>query len=1552
MLKRIVIMFLVFTIAFVLLGEERTPGWRPVIYTNSTVAYCHVTIDGGEAELGDLTAAFVAGECRGVGNIVIINNLSYAVMNIQGEQVETVSFLLWDSSEDMILDIEQTTQSYPGHDIGYPPNFVQLNAISGGTENFPPVLDLPESIDFLNIETYHFSIRDYITDPEGDFLGVSWAGNEEIGITISESEWQTINYGSFTNLYGYINREGESVPLNYDVGIFAGTECRGRAVLQSYNGRSFLNTTVQGIMVEQLQVKIRNPETKQVWVCPDLIASYPGGSVGYPTFLEINCDLENLEEELLLSSPPEWTGSEEITFIVSDHENEAVEQSVQVNVISGNHAPVLELPASVSGNEDEELSLDFSLYMSDIDGDELEIAVLSEAGEINVEIAGTLVSFWAAPNWNGSEEIEFMVSDSGGLEAADELTVTFLAVNDAPELNLPAELVWAEDTDYILDLGSMISDVEGDQLEVIWQENSQIAVEESEINWVPVEYGSTMLIYGSVTIPGTSFADDDIVGAFVGNECRGIGYRWGASNFATFHVYTESVESMYFRILDVSENIVYSIDLEIETIPGGVVGYPPNFLPLYGGAVLNNLSFRLIPSLNWYGNTIMLLTADDGEGGEAGGELSVSIYGVNDLPVLSLPESLELNEGETLVLDVAEYASDIDSDTLYVMAVSENLETFVNGMQVEISAGSAGFGIFDLEVSVSDGEGSVSGTIIVEVIDGNQAPELELPVELSFAEDSELVFNWREYAFDADDDELELSWSGNEQIMIVENGEDELLLSAPANWNGSETLYISIGDGIAVTTDSTIITVTSVNDAPVYVGAMELEFAEDEIFVLNGTEAWYDVDGDVLTYSGTAAFIDINIENGLLELIPAENWNGSSELEFSAFDGEYLISVMIDINVLAVNDAPWLELPEELSFAEDESYELDISDYSGDIDGDELVYGVQSEDISIELTGSLAIIFAPENWNGAESVIFWVSDEQTREAVQQEVLIIVIAVNDAPQLNMPEFVIFASGSSIVIDLSQYGNDIDSEVLSANVSGNENISVEITGLDVTLSAAADWQGVEELSFTLTDGEFEAADAMQVYMTLTGTEFELLLPEEISINEDETGFLDLAEYLININNNEVEIELTELDHIIAEVNGLQIELTGMPDWNGSEQLGVSISNITTGEIASGYVQINVIAVNDSPVLNLPDEIILGEDSTIFYNFYPYCSDIDDYQLFFSLAESIPELNIQLQGFNALIAGTANYFGTEAVSFCLSDGEITTCDTVLITVTPVNDPPVINLPNRFYLYEDGFLTVDMSNYILEFDDDELELSVTGNNEIMTDITGLEITFSAGADWSGTEVLYISVDDGVTRSIASDNVQVVVLAVNDAPRVELPEGLSFAEDSELVIELGEYYLDVDSDELSLAVNSPDLILELTGNQLEISSAADFWGESWITLCVSDQQYTTCDTAYIEVLPVNDAPQLNLPEIVSFNEDSQYLINLEEYTTDIDSWDFEYTAESMNLTVQLNGSELTISAAADWYGEAEIEISVSDGELSDTEILTVQVIAVNDPPEMNLPAE
>ena len=78
------------------------------------------------AENGDIVGAFVSDECRAVGEVVVNQGEAYVTLLIQGEQVETVNFKIFDSSECEELNVNYTTQTNPGGSIGNPPNYLPI----------------------------------------------------------------------------------------------------------------------------------------------------------------------------------------------------------------------------------------------------------------------------------------------------------------------------------------------------------------------------------------------------------------------------------------------------------------------------------------------------------------------------------------------------------------------------------------------------------------------------------------------------------------------------------------------------------------------------------------------------------------------------------------------------------------------------------------------------------------------------------------------------------------------------------------------------------------------------------------------------------------------------------------------------------------------------------------------------------------------------------------------------------------------------------------------------------------------------------------------------------------------------------------------------------------------------------------------------------------------------------------------------------------------------------------------------------------------------------
>ncbi len=167
-----------------------------------------------------------------------------------------------------------------------------------------------------------------------------------------------------------------------------------------------------------------------------------------------------------------------------------------------------------------------------------------------------------------------------------------------------------------------------------------------------------------------------------------------------------------------------------------------------------------------------------------------------------------------------------------------------------------------------------------------------------------------------------------------------------------------------------------------------------------------------------------------------------------------------------------------------------------------------------------------------------------------------------------------------------------------------------------------------------------------------------------------------------------------------------------------------------------------------------------------------------------------------------------------------------------------PVINLPESISFAEDTELSVDFSQYIQDYNDDSITLSISGNTNILANIDSLNITFSTTKNWNGTETINISANDGNTEKlIAIGQVDIIVTPVNDAPVITSfsPEESDFEliESSQIVFEVTAK--DIDSEiNYSWFLNSTDQ--EIAKNTIALNFSEN--GEYEIKCIVSDGEF------------------------------------------------------------------------------------------------------------------
>ena len=142
--------------------------------------------------------------------------------------------------------------------------------------------------------------------------------------------------------------------------------------------------------------------------------------------------------------------------------------------------------------------------------------------------------------------------------------------------------------------------------------------------------------------------------------------------------------------------------------------------------------------------------------------------------------------------------------------------------------------------------------------------------------------------------------------------------------------------------------------------------------------------------------------------------------------------------------------------------------------------------------------------------------------------------------------------------------------------------------------------------------------------------------------------------------------------------------------------------------------------------------------------------------------------------------DFYGSESFTVTVTDGQLSDSETFEVTVNAVNDAPVLADVSDVSFDEDGSSSIELS--ASDVDNADLTFSISGGSSIEAILVGSSVSFSAPADYNGSESFTISVTDGELED--SQNITVTVNAVNDAP-VAQSLNIGIQEDESIVIQL-----------------------------------------------------------------------------------------------------------------------------------------------------------------------
>ncbi len=791
--------------------------------------------------------------------------------------------------------------------------------------------------------------------------------------------------------------------------------------------------------------------------------------------------------------------------------------------------------------------------------------------------------------------------------------------------------------------------------------------------------------------------------------------------------------------------------------------------------------------------------------------------------------------------------------------------------------------------------------------------------------------------------------------VIVLDRSDPDALSVLGQWD--ETFFtrgVHLSDGRAYVAAAEGLFVIDLEDPtqPGLLAAHALPSARDVIrqgniaYVASQSDGFYAVDISNLNNTQTVASYQMP--------------EGAEDLEVAG-DRVYMAGYRAGVFALQVEIPQEITpaLPATLDCLEDASVAFVPGEHINNPGGVQVTIAVQgSEHIAAEMSGDSLIATPQPDFFGTESLTVLVTNESTEQTIPVDLPVVVQNLPDDPVLQLPEALSLDEDTVLPLDLQLYASDADGDDLLFEPEA-ASLELQLFGNQLFLVPPPDWNGSDWLFLLASDDSQDRAtvqDSVLVTVQPVDDPPRVIQPlDELLIPEDGSdSSIDLATVFTEVDGQELgfSVDPEDLQQLSVEILGGQVSITPAADWNG-EQLLSFIAFDDEGPQRLQTVEellVRVTPVNDAPhVIQPPQELLLPEDgSDSSIDLDTVFDDVDGDPLSYSAnSEDLLHLQVEFAGSQLTITPQADWHGSETVILRAEDGQdperLGVSVDLPVTVTPVNDPPyVIQALGEVQIPEDGSdSSIDLVTVFGDVDGDALAYSAEWDaNQLDVQISGSQVTITPVADWNGSATILFTADDddSEARDTASEDLLVIVVPENDAPLIDLPPGISMAEDAGLVEDFGPYLEDVDGDPLLLAVSgNTEIAVLIDGEEVSFSSPADWHGEEVLVFSVEDDfgRLAASDTTTVVVTPVNDAPVViqELDELQIPEDGSDSSIDLATVFGDVDGDPLSYSAnteELEHLDVSVVDGVVTITPISDWAGSETVVFTADDAQEED----------------------
>jgi hypothetical protein len=261
------------------------------------------------------------------------------------------------------------------------------------------------------------------------------------------------------------------------------------------------------------------------------------------------------------------------------------------------------------------------------------------------------------------------------------------------------------------------------------------------------------------------------------------------------------------------------------------------------------------PNADFNGTDTFTYVISDGNGAPVSGTVSITVNPTPDAPV-AVADAATTDEETAVTIPIFANDSDADGDAFFLIngATSANAEVVYDGAGSIIYTPHTGFdGLDRFSYTISDPSGlTATGWVEVTVSGTNDAPVAAADATTT-EEDTSVSINVLANDSDEEGDALSITEWTEPSNGAVQLSDGQLVYTPTQDYSGTDSFTYTVSDGELNVTSNVTITVTSVNDSPVFesetavFGPAGVFMLADAPYEADYTEAT-DVDSDNVTH--------------------------------------------------------------------------------------------------------------------------------------------------------------------------------------------------------------------------------------------------------------------------------------------------------------------------------------------------------------------------------------------------------------------------------------------------------------------------------------------------------------------------------------------------------------------------------------------------------------------------------------------------------------------------------------------------------------------------------